>query len=161
MYSPSMPDQASAPLCVIALGGNLGDTESYFLRAVESLRSGGFRIRKVSSFIRTEPEGMAPGTAAFLNGVLSGFWDGSAFELLRLCQRIETENGRPADHAHYVSRTLDLDIVLFGRQAIQEPELTIPHPLAVHRTFVMIPLREIEPEAADWLEKNHSVSTGK
>ena len=156
-----MPDPASAPLCVIALGGNLGDTGSYFLRAVESLRLGGFRVRKVSSFIRTEPEGMAPGTAVFLNGVLSGFWDGTAEELLRLCQKIEVENGRPADHAHYVSRTLDLDIVLFGRQTIREPELTVPHPLAVHRAFVMTPLREIEPEMAEWLEKSYSVSTGK
>lgn len=157
-----MPDPAAEmPLCVIALGGNLGDTEGHFLRAVESLRSGGFRVRKVSSFIRTEPEGMAPGTPAFLNGAISGFWDGTAKELLRLCQTIEAENGRPADHAHYVSRTLDLDIVLFGRQNIREPDLTVPHPLAVRRAFVMTPLREIEPEMAEWLERNYSVSTGK
>ena len=104
---------------------------------------------------------MAPGTAAFLNGAVSGHWAGTAGELLRLCQKIEAENGRPADHEHYVSRTLDLDIVLFGRRIVREPALTIPHPLAVHRAFVMTPLREIEPEMADWLERNYSVSAGK
>ena len=104
---------------------------------------------------------MAPGTPAFLNGAVSGLWGGTARELLRLCQTIEAENGRPADHAHYVSRTLDLDIVLFGRQSIREPDLTVPHPLAVRRAFVMTPLREIEPEMAEWLERNYSVSTGK
>lgn len=103
---------------------------------------------------------MAPGTPPFLNGAVSGLWDGTPGELLRLCQKIEAENGRPADHAHYVSRTLDLDIVLFGRQSIREPALTIPHPLAVRRAFVMTPLREIEPEMAEWLERNYSVSTG-
>ena len=104
---------------------------------------------------------MAPGTPAFLNGALSGLWSGTAEELLLLCQKIEAENGRPPDHAHYVSRTLDLDIILFGRQIIREPALTIPHPLAVHRSFVMTPLREIEPEMADWLERYYSVATGK
>ncbi|MBO4490176.1 MAG: 2-amino-4-hydroxy-6-hydroxymethyldihydropteridine diphosphokinase [Lentisphaeria bacterium] len=157
-----MPDHPeSAPLCVLALGGNLGDSAAFFRRAVESLQSGGFRVRKVSTFIRTEPEGMAPGTPAFLNGAVSGVWDGTAAALLRLCQKIEAENGRPADHEHYVSRTLDLDIILFGQQSIREPGLTIPHPLALRRAFVMTPLREIEPEMAEWLEKDHSVSTGK
>ena len=157
-----MPDPAaSAPLCVLALGGNLGDSAAFFRRAVESLQSGGFRVRKVSTFMRTEPEGMAPGTPAFLNGAVSGLWDGTPGELLRLCQKIEAESGRPADHEHSVSRTLDLDIILFGRQIIREPGLTIPHPLALRRAFVMTPLREIEPEMAEWLEKDHSVSTGK
>ena len=155
-----MPDPASDPLCVIALGGNVGDTADFFRRAVASLRSGGFRVRKVSSFLRTEPEGMAPGTPAFLNGAVSGYWEGTPGKLLRLCQQIEEENGRPGNHEHYVSRTLDLDIVLFGRLRIREKHLTVPHPLAVHRAFVMTPLREIEPEMADWLERNYSVSTG-
>ena len=145
----------SEDLCVVALGGNVGDTAAY------SLRSGGFRVRKVSSFLRSEPEGMAPGTAVFLNGAVSGMWSGTPEELLRLCQKIEVENGRPADHEHYVSRTLDLDIILFGHQTVREEALTIPHPLAVRRAFVMTPLREIEPEMADWLERGHSVSTGK
>ena len=156
-----MPESNAETLCVVALGGNVGDTALFFRRAVESLRSGGFRVCKVSSFLRSEPEGMAPGTAVFLNGAVSGMWSGTPEELLRLCQKIEAENGRPPDHEHYVSRTLDLDIVLFGRSIVKEEALTIPHPLAVRRSFVMTPLREIEPEMADWLERNYSVSTGK
>ena len=104
---------------------------------------------------------MAPGTPAFLNGAVSGVWNGGVRDLLELCQTIEEECGRPRDHGHYVSRTLDLDLILFGRERIAEPDLTVPHPLALRRGFVMTPLREIEPEMAEWLERSYSVSTGK
>ena len=138
-------------LCVIALGGNLGDVPDAFRRACEALSDAGFRIRRFSSLIRTAPVGCEPGAAEFTNAALSGFWDGTAAALLRLCQRIEADNGRPNDHAHHVSRTLDLDIILFGHETIALPDLKIPHPEAANRSFVMDPLREIEPEFAEWL----------
>ena len=138
-------------LCIIALGGNIGDVPEAFRRACEALSDAGFRIRRFSSLLRTAPVGCEPGAPEFTNAVLSGFWDGSASELLRVCQRIEADNGRPNDHAYHVSRTLDLDIILFGRETIRLPDLTVPHPEAVNRAFVMDPLREIEPELADWL----------
>ena len=140
-----------ATLCVIALGGNLGDVPAAFRRACEALSNAGFRIRRFSSPRRTVPVGCEPDAPEFTNAALSGFWDGSAYELLRLCQRIEADNGRPNDHAHHVSRTLDLDIILFGRETVRLPDLTVPHPEAARRDFVMDPLREIEPELADWL----------
>ena len=86
-----------------------------------------------------------------MNAAVSGYWNGTPSELLALCQRIEAENGRPNAHPHHVSRTLDLDIILFGHETIDLPDLTVPHPEAAHRGFVMDPLREIEPELADWL----------
>ena len=142
-----MPDT----LCVIALGGNLGDVPAAFRRACESLSSAGFRIRRISSLYRTAPVGCEPGAPEFTNAALSGFWSGTPSELLHLCQRIESDNGRPNDHAYHVSRTLDLDIILFGRETVALPDLTIPHPEAARRDFVMDPLREIEPDLADWL----------
>ena len=142
-----MPDT----LCVIALGGNLGNVPAAFRRACESLSSAGFRIRRFSSLLKTAPVGCEPGAPEFMNAAVSGFWSGTPLELLRLCQKIEADNGRPNDHAHHVSRTLDLDIILFGRETIALPDLTIPHPEAAKRDFVMIPVREIEPELADWL----------
>ena len=138
-------------LCVIALGGNIGDVPEAFRRACEALSNAGFRIRRFSSLHRTAPLGCEPGAPEFTNAALSGFWGGTASDLLRVCQGIEADNGRPNDHAHHVSRTLDLDIILFGRETIDQPNLKVPHPEAAKRDFVMNPVREIEPELADWL----------
>ena len=138
-------------LCVIALGGNLGDVPAAFRRASEALSDAGFRIRRFSSPLRTAPVGCEPGAPEFFNAALSGFWSGTASDLLKVCQRIEADNGRPNDHAHHVSRTLDLDIITFGRETIHLHNLTVPHPEAARRDFVMVPVREIEPELADWL----------
>ena len=140
-----------ATLCVIALGGNIGDVPETFRRASEALSNAGFRIRRFSSLLRTAPVGCEPGAPEFTNAALSGFWDGTVSDLLRVCQRIEADNGRPNDHAHHVSRTLDLDIILFGRETISLPNLKVPHPEAIRRDFVMVPLREIEPDLADLL----------
>ena len=148
-------------LCVIALGGNIGDVPEAFRRACEALSNAGFRIRRFSSLLRTAPVGCEPGAPEFTNAALSGFWEGTAHELLHLCQRIEADNGRPNDHAYHVSRTLDLDIILFGRETIRLPNLTIPHPEATKRDFVMVPLREIEPELADWLLAQRKTDSGK
>ena len=142
-----MPDT----LCVIALGGNLGDVPASFRRACESLSNAGFRIRRFSSLLKTAPVGCEQGAPEFTNAAVSGFWDDTPSELLRVCQRIEAENGRPNDHAYHVSRTLDLDIILFGHETVALPDLIIPHPEAAKRDFVMIPVREIEPELTDWL----------
>ena len=140
-------------LCVIALGGNLGDVPAAFRRACKSLSDAGFRIRRFSSLRTTSPVGCEPGAPEFTNAAVSGFWSGTPSELLHLCQKIEANNGRPNDHAYHVSRTLDLDIILFGRETVALPNLAVPHPEAVKRDFVMEPLREIEPELADWLAK--------
>jgi len=141
----------SPTLCVIALGGNLGDVPAAFRRACESLSDAGFQVRRFSSLRITSPVDCEPGAPRFTNAALSGFWSGTPSELLRVCRRIEAENGRPNDHAHHMSRTLDLDIILFGRETVALPDLTIPHPEAAKRDFVMEPLREIEPELAGWL----------
>lgn len=138
-------------LCVIALGGNLGDIPETFRRACEALSDAGFRIRRFSSLLRTALVGCEPGAPEFTNAALSGFWDGTASDLLRVCQVIEADNGRPNDHVHHVSRTLDLDIISFGRETIDLPELKVPHPEAPKRDFVMVLVREIEPDLADWL----------
>lgn len=131
---------------IIALGGNVGDTEKIFENALESLSRGGFEIEKVSTFYVTHPVGCETGARDFVNGCVGGFWKGTAFELLSLCQKIECEAGRPKDHPHWVSRVLDLDIIIFGDMKIDTVQLKIPHPLALERDFVMKPLMEILPD---------------
>ena len=86
-----------------------------------------------------------PGTPDFLDQAFTGSWEGTAEELLRLCRRIETEAGRPVCHSSRESRILDCDIILFGDEVIDTPELSVPHPRARRRRFVLAPLSEIAP----------------
>ena len=131
----------------VLLGGNLGDTAAIFDRAVEKLRSGGVKSIRRSAVLKNPAVDCVPGTADFLNAALTGIWSGSAGELLALCQRIEREEGRPAEHSSRESRTLDLDLILFGDKCIDQMNLKVPHPRARQRKFVLGPLAEIAP---DW-----------
>lgn len=134
--------------CIIAFGGNLNDPDRTFAMAFEALREAGLIIKKISSVITTAPVGCEDGAPDFRNGVLAAKWYGTARELLTLCQSMEARFGRPNDHAKGFSRTLDLDIILFGNVKSDAPELILPHPRAKERDFVMIPLREIAPGLA-------------
>lgn len=142
--------------CALALGGNLGRPGTAFRNAIRTLEENGFRVEQISSFLRNKALGCEDGAPDFLNGALTGYWKGSPQELLALCRRIEAANGRPNRHEPGRSRTLDLDLILFGTLLLQSPELTLPHPRAASRDFVMIPLREIAPDLADWLVRRES-----
>ena len=140
-------DTSSAGVSVfLALGGNLGDRRAVFADALRKLNENGFRIRKVSSVYETPPVGCEPGAGNFYNAVASGFWNASPEELLALCQRLEQEAGRAADHPHWQSRILDLDLIAFGMRRILTERLSIPHPLATESLFVMMTLAEIAPD---------------
>lgn len=82
----------------------------------------------------------------FANAVVKFQFDESPQKLLDKLQSLEAKYGRALDHEHYTPRTLDLDIIAFGRQQISEPNLCIPHPLAAQRLFVLLPLKEIDPD---------------
>lgn len=130
----------------LALGSNKGDRLEFLRNALKGLERGGFRILKVSSVYETEPVGCYDDSAPYFNAVLEGRWLGDAESLLHLCQSLEQAAGRPLDHAPMVARELDLDLLLFGDQIIQTAHLTIPHPRAAERSFVMVPLYEIAPD---------------
>ena len=86
----------------------------------------------------------------FYNMVVSGFWDGSARELLAATQAIEAEYGRDRSaEIRNGPRSLDIDIELFGRDAINTPDLEVPHPRLLERSFVLVPLLEILEKSAD------------
>ena len=132
----------------IALGGNQGDVAAAFRRAVGQLTAAGVADLRLSRAIATEPAGCAPGTPPFLNAALTGVWRGEAATLLAVCAGLEVAAGRPRRHGRNESRPLDLDLILFGDRIIRTPELTVPHPRARERVFVLSPLAEI---AADWI----------
>ena len=145
-YLQCVPEIPSGTHVFLSLGSNLGDRKKYLEEALALLQEKGIFLLKVSSIYETSPVGCEDGAGAFYNIALEGIWQKNADMLLALCQKIEQDLGRPADHAHWVSRVVDIDIILFGMEKIHTPTLVIPHPLAVKRRFVMEPLAEIAAE---------------
>lgn len=133
-------------LVAIALGGNLGDSPAIFAAAEKHLAENGLQQIRCASIFRTAPVDCPAGTPDFCNSALCGLWPGTALELLQLCQQTEIFFGRPAQHGFHQSRTLDLDILLFGEEMISLPELQIPHPRMLERYFALAPLVEILPD---------------
>jgi 2-amino-4-hydroxy-6-hydroxymethyldihydropteridine diphosphokinase len=129
----------------IALGSNLGDRLSHLRRAVEAIRSLGTVI-SVSSLYETDPVG-GPAQGRYLNAALVVDTELGPEALLSGLQAIEAEAGRARD-VHWGPRTLDLDIVAYGGLALDLPGLTVPHPRAAERRFVLAPLAEIAPNTA-------------
>lgn len=142
----------------IALGGNIGNVKETFDKAVSMLDKGGLRKILLSPILNNPAVGCIEGTPDFQNAALTGEWSGTAQELLSLCQKIEITHGRPKDHQSNMSRTIDLDIILFGKSIIQSKTLTIPHPRSQERAFVLIPLSQIAP---DWIFHNTGNSVQK
>jgi len=128
---------------VIALGSNIGDTNSHLHHAIEELGKV-VTITKVSSFYRTAPVG-GPAQDDFLNAVLIAESDLDPLDILVAMQEIETLAGRTRD-IHWGPRTLDLDLISYGDSIIAEPHLELPHPRAHERAFVLEPWLEIDPE---------------
>ncbi|MGI8437003.1 MAG: 2-amino-4-hydroxy-6-hydroxymethyldihydropteridine diphosphokinase [Chthoniobacterales bacterium] len=132
----------------IAFGSNLGDRLALLQAARRRLTSlPGVEPSLLSSPVyETEPIDCEPRAPRFLNAVMEIGYDGSAHDLLRELRQIEEELGRPEAHPRNASRTIDLDLLYFGDEAIAEPELQLPHPRLAERRFVLEPLAEIRPD---------------
>ena len=126
----------------IALGSNVGNREENIKRAIELL-SENIKNIKVASFYETEPVGYTD-QPKFINTVLEGFTALSPFDLLKFCQTVEKKVGR-IYRFKWGPREIDIDILLYGNKKINTSNLKIPHPLMLERDFVMIPLKELNP----------------
>ena len=129
----------------LALGSNLGERLDNLRFALTQLESVGVRVLARSK-VYASPSVGTGGQGEFLNAVARVETELSALELLKVCQQIELAAGRglPIAGEHRVGpRALDLDILLFGDQTCQTPELEIPHPRALGRTFVLRPLLDV------------------
>lgn len=136
----------------LGLGSNEGDRESNIRLALSMLDDvDGVSVVKVSDLIETEPWGFNA-DVKFLNCVAEIFVNEQVtpLSLLKECKRIEESMGRDEviefdDEGKrvYHSRPIDIDILLYGNQNIDNEILTIPHPLMAERDFVMIPLKQI------------------
>jgi 2-amino-4-hydroxy-6-hydroxymethyldihydropteridine diphosphokinase len=128
----------------LALGSNVGDREENLRRAIALLSDAGVKIKKVSSIYETEPVDYLE-QDWFLNSVLEAETDLEPLALLRALRRIEVNMGSKKAFAKG-PRLIDLDILLYGDQAIDTPVLQIPHPRMLERKFVLVPLVEIAAE---------------
>jgi len=125
----------------IALGSNLGDRQAHLAFAIARLRKILTDVR-VSSIYETAPEGVEEPQPDYLNAVVAGTTTLEPLPLLRALLAIERERGRTRV-TFRASRTLDLDLILFGDLVINTPELTVPHPRYLERQFVTKPLAEV------------------
>jgi len=128
----------------IGLGSNLGDREASLKAAVAALREAGATLLRMSSFIRTSPEGKTD-QPEFLNGVVEIETEQRPRALLALLLEIERKLGRVRSE-RWGPRTIDLDLLLYDDEIIREPGLEVPHPRLHERLFVLGPLAEIAPE---------------
>ena len=132
---------------IVALGGNIGDVTATLrdaVRAIDALE--GTQITGISPLYRTAAWGMADGAPDFLNAVVEANTTLSARELLAALNCIEAEHGRTRED-HWANRTLDLDIVDFDGVQDEEPGLSLPHPRAWQRAFVLVPWAALDPDA--------------
>jgi 2-amino-4-hydroxy-6-hydroxymethyldihydropteridine diphosphokinase len=127
----------------LSLGSNIGDRVENLRAAIAALRDAGVRVEKVSSFYETEPVDYLE-QDWFLNCALEGRTKSSAEELLKALRGIETRMGSRKLVAKG-PRLIDIDILLYGSETIDTPELQVPHPRMHLRRFVLVPLAEIAP----------------
>jgi 2-amino-4-hydroxy-6-hydroxymethyldihydropteridine diphosphokinase len=131
-------------LAYLALGSNLGDRDRHLAEARRLLAEHGARLLRESLVRETEPFGVTD-QPPFLNQVLEVEWAGSPRQLLETAKAVERQVGRRPGY-RWGPREIDVDILLFGDQTVEEPGLTIPHPGLAEREFVREPLRELRPD---------------
>ena len=132
----------------LSLGSNKGDRIGYVQQATSLI--GGLdnvNIIRTSAFYESEPWGMSSDTW-FVDAVVEIKTSLSTRELLEACQRIETQLGRERDDSKngYLDRTIDIDILFYGKEIVNEPDLIIPHKYLHLRAFTLVPLLELIPD---------------
>jgi 2-amino-4-hydroxy-6-hydroxymethyldihydropteridine diphosphokinase len=138
--------KVTATRVFVGLGSNLGDRELNLRRALVRLEQLG--SVRVSSFRETDPVGVTD-QPKFLNAAAELATDLSPRELLERLLEIERELGRDrATERRWGPRVIDLDLLLFGEETIDEPGLTVPHPRLPDRRFVLEPLCELNEDLA-------------
>ena len=142
--------------CAIALGSNLGDSYAILEGAIASLREiPGMTLQARSQWYQTAPVG--PPQPDYLNGCILVETHLAPLDLLETLLQVEKQFGR-VRRERWGPRSLDLDLLLYGEQILDLPQLQVPHPRMAERAFVLVPLSEIAP---DWRHPvlERSVST--
>ena len=130
----------------IAIGSNQGDREFYLLRAVAEIgKIPDTKVTGLSPFYETTPVGVTD-QPNFYNAVLRLSTRLSPHDLLKALQNIEDNVFKRKRTVKWGPRSMDLDILLYGNQIVNSPELVVPHPQMSSRRFVLQPLSDLAPE---------------
>ena len=131
---------------VLSLGSNMGDREFYLKSAVEDLKNiPGSELVSVSSVYETEPFGVSDSQEKYLNCCVLIKTNLSPFALLGICLGIEAKLGRERPY-RFAPRTIDIDIIFYENEIINDKNLILPHPRMKERAFVLVPMMDILPE---------------
>ncbi|HEY2641007.1 MAG TPA: 2-amino-4-hydroxy-6-hydroxymethyldihydropteridine diphosphokinase [Streptosporangiaceae bacterium] len=130
---------------VLSVGSNLGDRLGHLQLALSVLCVTGLTCQAVSSVYETDPVG-GPEQESFFNAVLLAASALPARDILARCQVAEAAAGRVRAE-RWGPRTLDVDVIACGDEVSTDPELTLPHPRAHERAFVLVPWLEVAPDA--------------
>src|SRR5579863_2935155 len=121
----------------ISLGSNLGDRAQNIARAIQALDARGVRVTQQSPLYETEPVDVRDGAGWFLNGAIEAETSMRPGQLMQTLLIIERSLGRQRRRASAdgpkESRTIDMDVLLFGSQEVDDPDLQIPHPRMAER----------------------------
>lgn len=132
-------------VCYLGLGSNLGERAAHLTEALRRLHSHPrLEVVKVSCVYETDPVGPQD-QPDFFNLVAQVQVNCTPEELLAIVQQVEREMGRVRTE-RWGPRNIDIDILLYGNQTIDTPELQVPHPQMMRRQFVLVPLAEIAPD---------------
>ncbi|MFG2736258.1 2-amino-4-hydroxy-6-hydroxymethyldihydropteridine diphosphokinase [Streptomyces carpaticus] len=133
---------------VLSLGSNLGNRLETLQGAIDALEdTPGLRVKSVSPVYETEPWGVAPGTqSTYFNAVVVVKTTLPPASLLERAHAIEEAFERVRDE-RWGPRTIDVDIVSYQGVVSEDPELTLPHPRAHERAFVLVPWHDVDPAA--------------
>ncbi|MDY6973357.1 MAG: 2-amino-4-hydroxy-6-hydroxymethyldihydropteridine diphosphokinase [Thermodesulfobacteriota bacterium] len=132
-------------IAYVGIGSNLGDKKGNCLKAVGLIeRISGLRVEARSDFFVTEPIGVE-GQDWFVNAVIAVSTEKPARNLLKILLSVEADMGRKRKEK-WDPRIIDLDILLFGHDVIEEEGLTVPHPLMHLRRFVLVPMVQLAPD---------------
>jgi 2-amino-4-hydroxy-6-hydroxymethyldihydropteridine diphosphokinase len=143
-------DSAVQQAVVLALGSNVGDRLANLQLGVDALDGDGISVTAASGVFETAPMG-GPAQDDYLNAVLTAESRLPAREILARCAQAETAASRVRT-VRWGPRTLDVDIITYGDQTSADPDLTLPHPRAHGRAFVLAPWLDVDPAAVlpDW-----------
>jgi 2-amino-4-hydroxy-6-hydroxymethyldihydropteridine diphosphokinase len=130
----------------IGVGSNLNDPREQVVRAFSKLAElPGTRMVLTSPIYRSKPFGPVE-QPDFANAVVGVLTQLEPRELLAGLQALEAAQGRPEKRQKWGPRVIDLDVLVYGRERLADPQLTIPHPGIVERNFVLFPLADIAPD---------------
>jgi 2-amino-4-hydroxy-6-hydroxymethyldihydropteridine diphosphokinase len=130
----------------LGLGSNIGDTRAHLAAAIAALPEHGVDVLACSSLYETEPVGLMPDQADFLNACLRVETELGPEELLDACKAVEREVGRASGGPRHGPRVIDVDVLLLDDLQYSSDRLTLPHAETASRRFVLVPLLELDPE---------------